>query len=113
MRRSASQIIMFTLLTRLSYMFSLRLIGKTKQIVRFIPWLNVLASEMNSPKRKPNFQGPSIKIDIDEASWQDFKGDIKGFQSSTGPPKLGDGTSVSDGEATMDSQAMAGTDESV
>ena len=87
--------------------------GKTKQIVRFIPWLNVLASELNSAQRKPNFQGPSIKIDIDDAKWQDFVGDLKGFQSSTGPPKLDDGVSVTDGQATMDSQSMAGTDESV
>ena len=88
--------------------------GKTKQIVRFIPWLNVLASEMNSAQRKPNFQGPSIKINIDDAKWQDFIGDLKGFQSSTGPPKLDvENKSVTEGQATIDSQSMAGTDESV
>ena len=75
--------------------------------------MNVLASEMNSPKRKPNFQGPSIKINIDDASWQEFVGDLKGFKSSTGPPKLDNGVSITDGDATMDSQSMAGTDESV
>lgn len=83
--------------------------GKTKQIVRFIPWLRVLASELNSTLRKPNFQGPSIKISIDDAKWLTYTGEIKGFVSTGPPPVLGDTPSA----GTMEAKSMTGTDESV
>ena len=86
--------------------------GKSKQIMRFIPWLLVLASELNSPQRKPNFQGPTIKISIDDAKWLSYVGDLKGFVSDKEAPVLGD-TVLSNTPGTMEAKSMTGTDESV
>ena len=71
----------------------------------------VLASDLNSPQRKPNFQGyliylredtknaqysvlptrigPTIKITIDDAKWLPYVGDISGFVSTGASPVLG------------------------
>lgn len=44
--------------------------GKTKQLARFIEWCMVLTTPLAT--RKPNFQGPSILLKLETASWNDY-----------------------------------------
>jgi len=62
-------------------------------------------------KRKPNFQGPLITINISSLEWQPFVGDLDGFSTSDSAPQLGSAGDDTDG--TMEAKNMAGTDESV
>lgn len=83
--------------------------GKTKQLTRFLDWLTTLTTELVT--RKPNFQGPALKIAIESVLWQPFEGSLEGFTTSDEAPLLSAETPIN--AAKMEAKNMAGTDESV
>ena len=82
--------------------------GKTSALVKFLDWMSEFKE---GAKRKPNFQGPLITINISSLEWQPFVGDLDGFSTSDSAPQLGSAGDDTDG--TMEAKNMAGTDESV
>jgi hypothetical protein len=82
--------------------------GKTASLAKVLDWLAAL--ELPQSERKPNFQGPSVVIQVASGSWQPFTSKLQGFLAGKEPPLDGDHT-VKKGETEANS--MAGTDESV
>lgn len=89
--------------------------GKTAQLKRFMEWLNVLGTELNT--RKPSFQGPAMIVKVTSTEWTDFVGDISGFEATScntectdEPPVLFEGAQD---VKTLEAKSMTGTDESV
>ena len=83
--------------------------GQTKQIKRFIEWLNALSTDVS--ERKANFQGPSLVAYITALSWEPAKGDLAaGFSCSTDVPTL---EGVIKSSSDSDGKKMMGSDESV
>ena len=83
--------------------------GKTEQLVRFFDWLSTLGTELS--KRKPNFQGPTLVINIEKVQWKDYTGNLKGFSANVDAPQISPEVTESDG--TLEAKSMTGTDESV
>ena len=85
--------------------------GKTSKIVRFCKgWLNTMQSPLNT--RKVSFQGPRILVHVDDAQWESYTGNVKGFTTIVPPPSILGETEIPDGKV-FESTRMAGTDESV
>ena len=82
--------------------------GKTSQLLRFLEWCTELKSE--AALTKANFQSPRHDVTITAVEWLPFEGNIKGFQSKSPAPGLGEGATSSE---QYEVSNMAGTDESV
>ena len=82
--------------------------GKTKQLSRFLEWMNSLTTELVT--RKPNFQGPSIIIKIEKVKWTEYEGTLKGFLATEEAPQLSEN---SQDPSKIEAKSMTGTDESV
>ena len=80
--------------------------GKTSALLKFLDWMNEFREDA---KRKPNFQGPLIKISIKAIEWGKFVGDLEGFTTN----EFVSLDSNSNTEDTVEAKNMAGTDESV
>lgn len=89
--------------------------GKSAQLTKFLRWLEVLGTSMVS--RKPNFQGPSMVINIISKDWQEYKGDIVGFTVDNEFLRLRDAAQLDEGDSLekrlIEVSSMMGTDESV
>jgi len=87
--------------------------GKTKQITRFVEWLEQL--KVDQSERKANFQGPSLVAYVQSLQWMPAKGDLPaGFTSAEEPPALSTATAPSGGAEDEEGEGrMAGSDESV
>jgi len=80
--------------------------GKTSALLKFLDWMNEFREDA---KRKPNFQGPLIKINIKRIEWDNFVGDLDGFTTNEFV-SLDNNVNI---EGTVEAKNMAGTDESV
>lgn len=60
--------------------------GKTKSLEKFVSWVQVYGTELRL--RKPNFQGPSLMIFIENIVWSPFVGDLEGFTVNQGAPPV-------------------------
>jgi hypothetical protein len=89
--------------------------GKKAQLDKVLKWLGDLS--LPTDERKPNFQGPSLIVDTDAVTWQDFEGDLKGFMTAEDVPSLTEGMDAVDDDGVVggrfEVKNMAGTDESV
>jgi acylphosphatase len=81
--------------------------GKTKQLEKFIKWLNLLTKKFE--ERTPTFVGPPIVIQIEEVKWESFSGSLKGFTMSNEPPVIAN--AAAEGEDMIEARNMMGTDE--
>ena len=83
--------------------------GRTKQIARFVEWLDALKADVS--ERKANFQGPSLVAYVQSLEWMDAKDDLPaGFTCAEEPPALSTTSLSSDEEGEG---KMVGSDESV
>ena len=83
--------------------------GKTEQLNRFLDWLASLGTDLSS--RKPNFQGPTLVVHIENVEWKEYKGDLKGFNANSEAPQIR--PEVINPDCTLEAKSMLGTDESV
>ena len=65
-------------------------------------------------ERKANFQSESLTVKLLKASWENYKGDIKGFQFLLDSPSLNEIYNPNNNDSeNRKKESMAGTDESV
>ena len=65
-------------------------------------------------ERKANFQSESLTVKLLKVTWENYKGDIKGFQFLLDSPSLNEIYNPNNNDSeNRKKESMAGTDESV